>query len=76
MKNYKRNTWAEEAGIWHDMNGLPWKQTDHAEHGWGYWSDHEREYMRRDGLPEHLLLDALVEIIGQLNDELEQRRNS
>jgi hypothetical protein len=32
--------------------------------------------MRRDGLPEHLLLDALVEIIGQLNDELEQRRNA
>ena len=76
MKHYKRNTWAEEAGIWHDLNGLPWNQTDHAEHGWGYWSDHERKYMCRDGLPEHLLLDALVEIIGQLNDELEQRRNA
>lgn len=72
MSNYKRSLWAEEAGVWHDLKGFPWKQLDHAEHGWGYWDDHQREYMRRDGLPEHVLLDALVEIIGQLKDELEE----
>ena len=76
MSKYKRSHWAEEAGIWHDLLGVPWKQSDSEEYAWAWWNDTDRAYIERSGLPEHVLLDALVEIIGQLNDELEQRRNA
>jgi hypothetical protein len=70
--NYERSEWAEQAGIWHDVHGMPWKQTDHDIHGYAYWNDATNQYIERDTLPEHALLDALIEIIKELKDELEQ----
>ena len=58
--NYERSEWAEQAGIWHDVHGMPWKQTDHDIHGYAYFS---KELLETDNSAQMIesMADSFVE---------------
>lgn len=74
---YHRSEWAEQAGIWHDIDGVPWmneqfEATGEYDTQWQKWDDQQRNWV-----PVHLqtsgqLVLALMHIIDELKDELEQ----
>jgi hypothetical protein len=69
---YERSIWAEDAGIWHDLNGRPWREVDEPWHGWERWSDTVQDWELFDAGYCGSLLDALVCIIEQLKDERDE----
>ena len=72
---YHRSEWAETAGIWHDLDGVPWMNerfelTGEYDTQWEKWDDQQRSWV-----PVHLqtsgqLVVALMHIIDELKDEL------
>lgn len=55
--------WAEQNGIYHDVNGVPWRRRRSGEALWERWSDSANEYVDAGPQP---LAEALLEQIREV----------
>lgn len=64
--------WAEQNGIYHDIDGVPWRRSLLCEGVWERWSDCSNEYVDagRQPLAEALLeqLSLAVALLEQIRD--------